>query len=265
MASFSKKDQQGVFIIAGVAAVLLIIFAFSYKLSNKPKLDDRSCPATIARSTAIIIDRSDDTPSQTLEEIVARTKQFVAERAEQGELVSLFEISGASRTNFKPVFSACVPQRDGNDIYENRSKIQRQFAEQFTKPLDAALAGRPAKSESSPISEAITDLSASRYLAAPANRLIVFSDMLQNSDNASLYRCTIAKTAIEEFRAHRAGAIERPAFRNTAVELHLIPREGIGQDTVKCRNGFWAWFFGDNEGTDASLITKMLPGGARIQ
>ncbi len=265
MTSFSKKDQQGFFIIAGVVAVLLVVFAFGYKLSNKPKLDDRSCPATIARSTAIVIDRSDDTPSQTLEEIVARTKQFVTERAEQGELVSLFEISGVSRTNLKPVFSVCVPQRDGNDIYENRRKIQRQFAEQFTKPLDAALTGKSAKSDSSPISEAVIDLSASRYLAAPANRLIVFSDMLQNSDNASLYRCTSAKTAIEEFRAHRAGAIERPTFRNTAVELNMIPREGIGHDVVKCRDRFWAWFFGDNEGAEASLMTKMLPGGARIQ
>lgn len=265
MAKFSKKDQQGFVIIAGVLAVLLAVFIIGYQLSNKPKLDDRSCSATIVRSTAIVIDRSDDTPSQTLDEIVARTKQFVAERAEQGELVSLFEISGASRTDLKPVFSACVPQRDGSDIYENRRKIQRQFADRFTTPLDTALAGKPVKSDSSPISEAVTDLSASKYLAAPANRLIVFSDMLQNSDNASLYRCTSARSAIEEFRAHRAGAIERPTFRNTAVELHMIPREGIGRDTVKCRDRFWAWFFGDNEGTDAGLTTRMLPGGARIQ
>jgi len=265
MASYTKKDQQGFLIIAGVVVVLLVVFAFSYQLSNKPKLDDRSCPATIARSTAIVVDRSDDTPSQTLAEIIARTRQFVAERAEQGELVSLFEISGVSRTDFKPVFSACGPQRDGNDIYENRRKIQRQFADRFTKPLDAALAGKPTKSDSSPISEAVTDLSASRYLAAPANRLIVFSDMLQNSDNASLYRCTSASTAIEEFRSHRAGAIERPTFRNTVVELHMIPREGIGHDTVKCRDRFWAWFFGDNEGAEAGLTIRMLPGGARVQ
>jgi hypothetical protein len=265
MASFSKKDRQGFLIIAGVALVLLVAFAFSYRMSNKPKLDERSCPASIARSTAIVIDRSDDTPAQTLNEVLARTKRFVAETAQQGELVSLFEISGTSRTSLKPVFSACVPQRDGNDIYENRRKIQRTFSERFSKPLESALAAEPTKSDSSPISEAVIDLSASEYLSAPANRLIVFSDMLQNSDNATLYGCTAAKTAIAEFRSHRAGAIERPTFRNTAIELNVIPREGIGRETVKCRDGFWAWFFGDNEGTDAGLTLRMLPGGARIQ
>lgn len=265
MATFSKKDQQGFLLIAAVAVLVVIAFAFSYRQSNRPKLDERSCPADIIRATAIVIDRSDDTPSQTLDEIVARTKRFVTEGAQQGELVSLFEISGASRTALKPVFSACVPQRDGSDLTENRRKIQRQFAERFTKPLDAALAGTPVKSDSSPISEAVSDLSASEFLGAPTNRLIIFSDMLQNSDNASLYGCTSAKAAIAGFRSHRAGAIERPTFRNTAIELHVIPREGIGAETVRCRDGFWAWFFGDDDGVDAGLTMKMLPGGARVQ
>lgn len=264
MSTLSKKDKQGLLLIAGVALLVLALFVANYQRANKPKLDDRSCSADIARSTVIVIDRSDDTPSQTLDEILARTKQFVSDRAQEGELVSLFEISGSSRTSLKPVFSACLPQRDGNDLYENRRKIQRYFDERFAKPLDQALAHPPARSATSPISEAIIDLSASQYMASPANRLIVFSDLLQNSPNASLYRCSSAKTAVADFRSHRAGAIERPNFRNTSIELNVIPREGIGHDVVACRDGFWAWFFGDDEGPEAGLTTKMLPGGARI-
>jgi hypothetical protein len=55
-----------------------------------------------------------------------------------------------------------------------------------------------------------------------------------------------------------------PTFKNTAITLDFIPREGIGQNTLRCRTGFWAWFFGDNEGTNASLTPDYLPGGARI-
>ncbi len=265
MSTLSKKDKQGFLLIAGVAVLVLALFVANYQRSNKPKLDERSCSADIARSTTVVIDRSDDTPSQTLDEILARTKRFVSEHAQEGELVSLFEISGSSRTSLKPVFSACLPQRDGNDLYENRRKIQRYFDERFAKPLDQALAHPPVRSESSPISEAIIDLSASQYLAAPANRLIVFSDLLQNSPNASLYRCSSAKAAIADFKSHRAGAIERPSFRNVAIELNVIPREGLARDVVACRDGFWAWFFGDDDGPEAGLTTKMLPGGARIQ
>ncbi len=265
MSALSKKDQQGLMLIAGVIALVVAALAFGYHKSNAPKLDERSCPADIARSTAILIDRSDDTPAQTIDEIIARTKRFVTEQAQEGELVSLFELSAGSRTRLEPVFSACVPQRDGNDLYENRRKIQRVFGERFAKPLGAALTAKAVKSDTSPISEAITDLSASQYLGAPANRLIVFSDMMENSANVSLYGCTSAKSAVAGFRAHRSGAIERPTFRNTAIELHIIPREGIGPATVACRDGFWAWFFGDDSGPEAGLTSRMLPGGARIE
>ena len=261
----TKKDWQGLMLIAGVMALVVAALGFSYRQSNAPKLDGRGCTADISHATAIVIDRSDDTPSQTLDEIVARTRRLVAEQVQQGELVSLFQISTGSRTRLEPVFSACVPERDGNDLYENRRKIQKRFADSFAKPLDAALSAKPLKSDTSPISEAITDLSASQYLAAPSNRLVVFSDMMQNSDNASLYGCSSAKSAIESFRAHRAGAIERPTFRNTAVQLNVIPREGMGRETVACRDGFWAWFFGDDEGAQAGLTSSMLPGGAKVE
>lgn len=265
MSALSKKDKQGFMLIGGVVLLVSLLFLANYQHSNRPKLDDRSCAATIDRSTAIVIDRSDDTPSQTLDEIVARTRQFVSERAQEGELISLFEISSASRTNLKPVFSECLPQKDGDDLYENRRKIQRYFSERFAKPLEQALARPPAKSASSPISEALIDLSASEYLNGRSNRLIVFSDLMQNSPNASLYGCSSAEHAIAEFRSRRAGAIERPTFHNTAVELNVVPREGLGSETVACRAGFWAWFFGDDEGLDAGLTTSMLPGGARVQ
>jgi hypothetical protein len=264
MAALSKKDRHGLMLIATVLALVAVLLTFNWRLSDKPKPDQRNCLTPIERKTVIVVDRSDDTPTQTVREIVARVKRFALERAQENELISLFEISGASRTALNPVFSACLPQKDGNDLFENRRHIQRYFEEHFATPLDAALARPPALSESSPISEAIIDLSASEYLDAPSNRLLVFSDLIQNSDNTSLYGCTSARQAIAQFREHRAGAIERPKFENTTVELNIIPREGIGPATVACRDGFWAWFFGDNEGAESELDTKMLPGGAKV-
>lgn len=264
MAALSKKDKQGLMLIGAVVLGFAALLALNVKLSDKPDLDNRGCASPIDRKTVIIIDRSDDTPKQTIHEIVSRVKAFVSDQAKENELISVFEISGLSRNELEPVFSACVPRRDGNDLYENSRKIRKTFEDKFAKPLDDALSRPPVRSDVSPISEAVSDVSASDYLVAPSNRLLIFSDMLQHSDNASLYGCTSASEAIREFRKRRAGAIERPEFRNTIVELHTIPREGIGEATVACRNGFWAWFFGDNEGAQASLETKMLPGGAKV-
>ena len=265
MPALTKKDRQGLMLMGAVAVLMIALFALSARLSDKPKLDERSCQSSITRKTAILIDRSDDAPTQTVDEIVSRVKGFVSDRAQEGELVSLFEVSGQSRTSLAPVFSACVPRRDGNDLYENRRKIQRYFDQRFARPLERALSRASVQSDSSPISEAIIDLSASSYLDAGANRLIVFSDLLQHSANASLYGCSDAKDAIAAFRANRAGAIERPTFRNTAVELNVIPREGVGAAGVRCRDGFWTWFLGDAAGPQAGVEIRMLPGGARVQ
>jgi hypothetical protein len=265
MASLSRKDKHGLVLIGAVLAALLALFAVNYQLSNKPKADERNCIVPVTDKTVILIDRSDDTPTQTLDEIVARIKDYVATRAAQNELISIFEITPTSRTRLSPVFSSCLPQKDGNDLYQNRRAIQKFFEERFEAPLDAALAKPPSRSNTSPISEVITDLAASEHLNAAHSRLMVFSDLMQNSDNTSLYGCTSSSDAIAHFRQKRAGAIERPTFKNTSVELHVIPREGIGEATVACRNGFWAWFFGDNEGDGAGLELKPLPGGARVK
>lgn len=263
MAALSKKDKQGLLLLVVVALGFGAMFALNMRLSAKPELDERGCAEPIDRKTVVIIDRSDDTPTQTVQEMVSRVKRYVADQAHENELISLFEISGVSQRELEPIFSACLPKRDGNDLYENRRKIRKTFEQRFEKPLDAALTRAPAKSEVSPISEAISDVSASSFLDARSNRLMIFSDLLQHSDNGSLYNCVASGDAVRDFRAHRAGAIERPSFKNTSVELHMIPREGIGRATVSCRDGFWAWFFGDNEGAEASLVTRMLPGGAK--
>jgi hypothetical protein len=124
---------------------------------------------------------------------------------------------------------------------------------------------RPATtSETSPVAEVLTDLSASDVMQSPSTRLMVFSDMMQNSGNGSLYGCRDGRSAIAAYKRSKSGSIERPTFRNTSVELHLIPREGFDPAVVQCRMRFWTWFFGNNEGSGAGVEFLPLPGGAAV-
>ena len=265
MSELSKKDRQGLAIVGIVVVGFFALVAAFFVTSSKEKPDQRGCLASTTSKTAILIDRSDDTPIQTVDEIQSRIRKIVSDQVQQGELVSIFYITNDAQKALRPVFSACKPQASGNIIYEDERRIEKNFEQSFIEPLNAALAEQPAGSEISPIGEVLTDFLASDYLDGSSNRLAVFSDLMQNSDSLSLYGCSDSSAAIATYSNNRAGAITRPKLKNTDVTLHVIPRQELDASTVKCRDAFWMWFFGDNQGEIASVTPSYLPGGASVQ
>lgn len=265
MAEFSTKDKQGFALAAAVAVVFLALFAAYFALSNKEPLDARLCGPVIERKTVFLVDRSDDTPTQTITEIKNRIAKTVANDVKDGELVSIFYITDSAQHDLRPVFSMCKPQSDGNIVYEDQRTIARKFETLFRKPLDAALQEQPSDGNVSPVAETLTDFLASDFLDGEVNRLSLFSDLMQNSNAVSLYRCSDPQSAIAAYRQARAGAVERPELKNVEVMLNIIPRQGLGADAVSCRDSFWAWFFGNNEGENASVTSRYLPGGASVE
>lgn len=265
MKQFSTKDKQGIMLIAAVVVLLGSIFAYKMHLTSRPKPDAQNCVDPVVRKSAFVLDQSDSIPEQTSVEIMRRLREAIDKDVQENELVTIFQVTDKSRTELRPIFSKCKPKRDGNELTENIRMIQKKFKSEFVEPLDEALSNPPPKSSSSPIGEILIDLSLTGFLSGEKNRLFVFSDLMQNSNNTSLYDCQSAGQAIAEFRAKRAGAVERPTFRNTAVSLNFIPREGIEKSALACRNGFWNWFFGDTEGPNASLTPTYLPGGASMK
>lgn len=265
MTEFSAKDKQGLALAAVFGAVFIGLIVAYFMLSNRDALDDRFCPQTIERKTVFLIDRSDDTPTQTIAEIRNRIVRTVSNDVKDGELVSIFYITDSAQRDLRPVFSMCKPQSEGNIVYEDQRTIERKFEASFRKPLDAALEEQPSDGKVSPVAETLTDFLASDYLDARANRLSLFSDLIQNSDAVSLYGCSDSRRAIAAYRQARAGAVERPELKNVEVILNVIPRQGLGANVVGCRDGFWAWFFGNNEGENAGVTSRYLPGGASVE
>lgn len=265
MSGLSQKDKQGLAIVALVVVGFFALVTAFFVTSSREKPNELGCLSAIPAKTAILVDRSDNTPLQTVDEIRSRIRKIVVEDVREGELVSIFLVTNEAERALRPIFSACKPQESGNIIYEDERRIAENFERGFMQPLEAAVAEEPNRSEVSPVAEVLTDFHSSQYLDGEANRLVVFSDLMQNSENLSLYGCLDGPGAIETYSMNRAGAISRPKLRNTAVSLNIIPRQGLDARTVKCRDIFWLWFFGDNEGELASVTPSFLPGGATIQ
>ena len=185
----------------------------------------------------------------------------IRDKVQVNERVSVFTISDLSRKSLKPVVSLCRPPQEGSRLTENVKLIHKKFLERFEKPMREALATVPTGAKESPIAQALTDISLSRYLRGQRNSLLVYSDMLEHTAKFSLYRCLTPADAIQRYRESRRGAQERPKFKNTMVSLNLVPRLEQSREALKCRDQLWAWFFGNNEGDSASLSLDYLPGG----
>jgi len=256
----SQKDIRGIMLIAGVVVIMGGLLAVRAIAGGGPKPDNRNCIGQPTASTVVVFDRSDDVSIQTLNEMRARALSLIRDSTAHNELVSIFSISQLSKHSLVPLVSLCRPARTGNRLWQNPALIERRFAANFDVPIQRGLDSVHGPAPESPLAQAFVDLSLTGYLQSSENRLHVFSDMFENTAKFSLYRCS-EEGLIDRFRNSRQGAVERPTFRNTSVALHLIPRLGVAESTVRCRDKLWMWFFGDNSGSRAGLDFHHLPGG----
>jgi hypothetical protein len=259
-----QKDSQGWIIITAAVCVVIGIFAIRAQLDGGPKPGADNCVGNVNANTVIVLDRSEQVTDQTLDEIRSRAMDYITKRVKVNERVSIFSVSAQSERRLRPILSLCRPPDSGSRLVANVKAIQRRFQEQFDQPLREALSVSPGNDDRSPIAQTLTDISLSQYLRGDANALLIFSDMLENSPQFTLYRCQDASKTIADFRLSRRGAMERPRFKNTSVVLNLIPRLDQSPEVIKCRDALWMWFFGDNEGSQAGLNFDYLPGGARV-
>lgn len=256
--SHERKLATGIF--ASCASIVLAGI-FLMQATKPTPVDDIGCSAAPQSSTVVVLDRSEQIPQQTQDEILRRVSHTIDSAVEVGELVSVFTIDDLSQRQLLPRFQRCKPASDGSELYRNVSAIRRAYVTKFDEPLKASLREQFVTAQRSAIAEAIIDLSRTDYLRRKGGaRLMIFSDLLQHTSAASIYGCTNPQQLITDFVAARAGATERPRFENVEVQLHTVPRTGLPPDAVTCRGRFWNWFFGDNSGVRATVVFDMLPG-----
>jgi hypothetical protein len=254
------KRKQAWWIIGGSVAFLGALLVSKAVLTPPPV-----CDPAIKSKTVILLDYSEEVSTQTMDSIIGRAWKMIDEEVPEGEQVSVYSLSKATKKDFKPLFSACKPRKTGSRTTEDVKRVRREFDEKFMKPLRAELSAPIPGSDESPIAQALIDLSLDdlRFRSSDVTRLVVFSDFMENTSKFSMYKCSNPVDAVNQFRASRIGAVERPKFNNVDVRMHIIPRTNISKPALQCRDRFWMWFFGDNQGTckkDSCLSPDHLPG-----
>lgn len=178
---------------AGVIAALLTLSATIWALRPAELDPNTLCPTSrpIAGHTVVILDRTDrwnpaigDTLTQLVENAQRDTRQY--------QKFSIVSLDAAGSTH--PLFSVCNPGAPTflSDLYRGRRYTERDFDEKFVGAADRVVeeVRAPAEANTSPIVEYVH-----RWLgtddfnqSVPNRRLILVSDMRQNSPQYSIYR-----------------------------------------------------------------------------
>jgi len=128
----------------------------------------------------------------------------------------------------------CNPGRGDqvNALFRNPAQIEERFNEKFNQPLETILEDlvEPKEAPNSPVLEALARLGQTDAFSnrAPARRIVMISDMLQNSDVFTIYggggtlpenipdAISVADTTMRRFG---------DSLNGVELEIRLIPRQ----------------------------------------
>ncbi|MGE0741292.1 MAG: hypothetical protein AB7O98_08105 [Hyphomonadaceae bacterium] len=206
---------------AGVLGALLALSVTVWLLRPADLDPNTLCPTSrsLEAHTVVIVDRTDrwsPAVSDTLIEIVERAQRDT-QRYQKFSIVSL-----DADQSVRPLFSVCNPGAPSfwSDLYRGRRYTERDFEQRFVGAAERVIeqVREPSEASSSPIIEYVhrwlggDDFSA----AIPERRLILISDMRQNSPLYSIYEARGA--GLSDVVAREFG----PAAEGVAVDVYFI-------------------------------------------
>jgi hypothetical protein len=165
------------------------------------KLDGHSAMAAEAAHHVIIVDKSDkwnQAQAARLRNVVVGVRDHLG----VNEKMSIFVFASTVEQGFPPAFSRCNPGRgsDTTILISNPRKWEKRFVASFGEPLDRVLneLTLPTTGPSSPILEVLIDLTNRQELINPEmpRRIVLVSDMIQNSDAHSLFPSIVAQPVV---------------------------------------------------------------------
>lgn len=224
----SKKKIVGGSMIAGVIVILLVVVWL------KPSAVERD-PKTLCRSegpsaiTAILLDRTDSFLPTTKSDLEQRIWNLLDEIEENHE-ISLFAVDPTHGGSLDPIIEVCSPGDPDNvdHLTQSEAIMRRNWQQKFRTPLEGELKKLLTNKEakSSPIMESVQSVAIKHFQSTKRRnvprRLIIVSDLLQNSDAISFYK---AQPNFERFRGSPQARGLNPDLRNVEIELWLIQRK----------------------------------------
>lgn len=217
-----KDDFWGILMLvfAGVIA-FSVTGLYLYNKFHATEIDKKSlCPTSgVTSVTALLIDATDKLSIQQ-KQAFSNAFQSLRESMPVHGRLDLYFIHSAQTSLLKPVVSLCNPGHGSeiSSLVGNPKHVEQTWQEGFSKPLEREISQllEASPEKESPILESIqsvvlTSLSEPSLKNKPKN-LILVSDLMQHTQNLSLYR---GATAID-------GYFQSKTFEGLKIDLRDI-------------------------------------------
>ena len=261
----ARSRQRRHLLVASMA--LLVVIAVTagtlwWWTHQKPPLDASTmCPSPGPLGhQVVLIDTTDplnDAQKAALDLILTRLAE---KETPPGYLVSVFVLGEHFKTDAKPLIELCNPgtEQGHSELSENLSQIRRRYRDRFLQPLFAQTEQmlRNQSAKESPILEMLQMVSLNsiaRHDVDGPRRLIVLSDLLQNSKPLSMYR---EIPAYADFAKTDYAGKTRIGFAGVEVEVWLL--QNTTGEKQKRLADFWQRYFLENKAVSFKL--EPLPG-----
>jgi hypothetical protein len=240
------------------AAVLLILTATGV---NSPATSGvartaESCDGAIESELAFFVDIPGAVAESTTSETLVRLGEELDAPFTGVRRISLFSTRHRGAT---PLIAVCTRPRFFSALL-GRHGTDAALRSRIVGAVHAELGRHAVPGGSQTLTQLLTDVSVSTYGRSPMNTLVIFSGLRETWPGFDPHHCGGVQAAVAAYRTVRAGGVERPAFKNVAIHLNVIPEPGAGLDVARCRRGVWNWYFGDVDGKSEGVSWDYLPG-----
>jgi hypothetical protein len=216
----------------GIAVAFLAVVAIFYvkaMLAHKSLDNETLCPPDPTSITVLLVDVTDPMNLPQRQDFLNQLDRLRSSIPRYGKLV-VYKVDPISDRLLSPVITRCNPgtAKDVSDVTGNPQQVQKQWEEQFKAPLDRTFERMLGASGAnrSPILESIQSANLKELQTQDAtdkpHRLIIASDLLQNTDLISFYH---GLPDAAELTSSQAFSRARTDLRDVDVELWMLQRD----------------------------------------
>lgn len=257
-AASARRDADSRSALFKILLVAIVVIAFGtvyfVVASSKQDLDDETrCPSKVTSVTVLLVDVTDPMNTPQRQDFSNQLTKLKNSIPQYGQLM-VAKVDATKDSLLNPVIIRCNPGT-ANDVSAatgDPDATQRDWEENFDKPLTEAFEqiATASNADQSPILEsiqsvALTQLQKPGQEAIP-KRLVVASDLLQNTGDVSFYR------GLPDAREFVDGATFRRLrtdLRGVDVELWMLERSDAASTQPRSLADLWDNIIGAEGGT----------------
>lgn len=247
-AARQRKADQSTKAWRNIAIAVILVgaigfFYFRSVLGNRLLDDETLCPSKVESVTVVLVDVTDPMNTPQRQDFRNQLDRLLGQIDRYEKLV-IVKVDPVADSLLVPVITRCNPgsAADVSEVDGNPAKLEKLHRERFVAPMEKAFEGlmEASAADRSPVMESVQSVALSEFQKAEfenaTKRLIVASDLLQNTEQTSFYR---GLPDADQFVSTQAFHRVSTDLSDIDVELWMLQRDDSNQTQPKALPLFW--------------------------